>query len=308
MTIIAFIGLGTMGYPIATNLRNAQWDVVAYNRTPAKAELFASEGGRASASIRNAVTGASIVITMLPDSPDVAAVIAGPGGVLEHAAPGTLIIDMSTIEPDVSRQLAASASQRQIRFVDAPVSGGEKGAIDGTLSIMVGGSADDFARANEILRAAASSVVHVGPVGAGETVKAANQLLVAGHIQLLAEAIVFLSKHDVPLDAAMKVLAGGLAGSTVIDRKSGTMIAGNYSPSFRVDLHHKDLGIFHNAARKVGSASPLGAVVSELMASLRAQGYGELDHSALLLQTELLSGIDTVPGISPQAKETNAPR
>jgi 2-hydroxy-3-oxopropionate reductase len=159
---------------------------------------------------------------------------------------------------------------------------------------MIGGSADDFSRANAVLRAAASSIVHVGPVGAGETVKAANQLLVAGHIQLLAEALVFLRKHNIPLDAAVKVLAGGLAGSTVIDRKSGTMIAGDFSPSFRVDLHHKDLGIFHNAARRVGSASPLGSLVTELMASLRAQGYGESDHSALLLQIERLSGIEGV--------------
>lgn len=291
MTTIAFIGLGTMGYPMATNLRKAQWDVVGYNRSPAKAEQFAAEGGRVAASITTAVADASIIITMLPDSPDVIDVIAGPGGVLESARAGALIIDASTIEPDVSRDLAAAAAIRQIEFVDAPVSGGEKGAIDGTLSIMIGGSPEAFARARSVLSSIASSVVHVGPVGAGELVKAANQLLVAGHIQLLAEAIVFLRKYEIPLEPALAVLSGGLAGSTVIDRKSAGMAAGDYSPSFRVGLHHKDLGIFRNAARRVGSSSALGAIITELMASLVAQGHENLDHSALLLEVEHLSGV-----------------
>ncbi|WP_278235814.1 2-hydroxy-3-oxopropionate reductase [Isoptericola sp. AK164] len=291
MTTIGFIGLGVMGAPMAANLVTAGFDVVGYNRSEPKRAALVEAGGRAAGSVADAVRGADVVVTMLPDSPDVEAVVLGEDGVLEHAAPGTLLVDASTIRPDVSRVVAERARERGVRPLDAPVSGGEAGAVEGVLSIMVGGEAADFDAAQPVLRAVGSTIVHVGPDGAGQTVKAANQLIVAGNIELLSEALVFLSAHGVDLKAAVDVLGGGLAGSTVLQRKAPGMLDRTFAPGFRVDLHHKDLGIVLDAARAAGVAVPLGASVADLMASLRAQGGGSLDHSALLLQVERLSGL-----------------
>jgi 2-hydroxy-3-oxopropionate reductase len=290
VTTIAFIGLGTMGAPMARNLLAAGFDVVGYNRSPARTEAFAADGGRAAGSVADAVAAADIVITMLPDSPDVTAVLSEPGGVIASTRPGTLVIDMSTIRPDVARAVAAAATEHGLRFLDAPVSGGEQGAIDGALSVMVGGAPEDVAAARPVLDAVGTTIVHVGPAGSGQTVKAANQLIVAGTIELVAEALTFLSAQGVDLAAAVEVLGGGLAGSTVLQRKGPAMLARNFAPGFRVELHHKDLGIFGDAARAAGVVAPLGASVAALMASLNAQGGGALDHSALLLLVEQLSG------------------
>lgn len=290
MTTIAFIGLGVMGAPMADNLLAAGHDVVGVNRSPEKAEAFVARGGRSATDVAGAVSGADVIITMLPDSPDVEAVVLGDGGVLAHAREGALLIDASTIRPDVSRAVATAASSCGILALDAPVSGGEAGAIEGALSIMVGGEADAFDAALPVLRAVGKTIIHVGPASAGQTVKAANQLIVAGNIQLFAEALVFLDAHGVDLSAAVEVLGGGLAGSTVIQRKAGGMLARTFDPGFRVDLHHKDLGIVLDSAREAGVAVPLGSHVADLMASLRAQGGGSLDHSALLLLVERLSG------------------
>jgi 2-hydroxy-3-oxopropionate reductase len=290
MTTVGFIGLGVMGGPMARNLLAAGFDVIGYNRSPDKSDTFARDGGRAAGSVAEAASGADIVITMLPDSPDVRSVLCGPAGVFSAARPGTLVIDMSTIRPDVTRDIAAEAGRSQLRFIDAPVSGGEQAAIDGKLSVMVGGDADDVAAAQDALAAVGATIVHVGPAGAGQMVKAANQLIVAGTIELVAEAFTFLDAQGVDLASASRVLAGGLAGNAVLDRKGPSMLARNFAPGFRVDLHHKDLGIFSEAARQAGTAAPLGALVTSLMASLRAQGMGDLDHSALLLQVEQLSG------------------
>jgi 2-hydroxy-3-oxopropionate reductase len=290
MTTVGFIGLGVMGYPMARNLLAGGFDVIGYNRSQGKTDRFSRDGGRAAASVADAVSGADIVITMLPDSPDVRSVLCEPGGVFASARPGTLVIDMSTIRPDVTRDIAAEAAERQLRFIDAPVSGGEQGAIDGALSVMVGGQAEDVAAAQPALAAMGKTIVHVGPAGAGQTVKAANQLIVAGTIELVAEALTFLDAQGVDLPPATRVLGGGLAGSAVLERKGPAMLARNFAPGFRVDLHHKDLGIFSEASRQAGTAAPLGALVTSLMASLRAQGMGDLDHSALLLQVEQLSG------------------
>ena len=287
---IAFIGLGVMGAPMAINLQAAGFDVVGYNRSPEKAANLVAKGGRAAESVAQAVADADVVITMLPDSPDVENVVLGEGGVLDRAKQGALLIDMSTIRPDVSRAVASRARAKGIRPLDAPVSGGEAGAIEGTLSIMVGGESADFEAAGPVLAAVGATIVHVGPDGAGQTVKAANQLIVAGNIQLVSEALVFLSAHHVDLESAVEVLGGGLAGSAVLQRKGTSMLERRFSPGFRVDLHHKDLGIVLDAARAAGVAIPLGASVADLMASLRAQGGGSLDHSALLLQVERLSG------------------
>lgn len=290
MTSIAFIGLGVMGAPMALNLQAAGFDVVGFNRSPEKTADLVAKGGSAAATVAEAVADADVVLTMLPDSPDVEKVVLGEGGVLENAKDEALLIDMSTIRPDVSRGVALRARKRGLRPLDAPVSGGEAGAIDGTLSIMVGGDPADFDAAGPVFAAVGATIVHVGPDGAGQTVKAANQLIVAGNIQLLSEALVFLSAHGVDLGSAVDVLGGGLAGSTVLQRKGSSMLNRRFDPGFRVDLHHKDLGIVLDAARAAGVAIPLGAAVADLMASLRAQGGGSLDHSALLLQVERLSG------------------
>nr|WP_283136174.1 2-hydroxy-3-oxopropionate reductase [Rhizohabitans arisaemae] len=292
MTAVAFIGLGVMGAPMAQNLVKAGFDVIGHNRSPARTDTLVASGGRRADSVADAVRDADVIVTMLPDSPDVEAVVLGEGGALETARHGALLVDASTVRPETSRAVAAAAEARGVRALDAPVSGGEAGAVEGTLSIMVGGDEEVYESALPVLRAMGSTVVHVGPAGAGQTVKAANQLIVAGTIELVSEALVFLDSHGVDLGAAVSVLAGGLAGNAVLQRKAPAMLARDFTPGFRIDLHHKDLGIVLAAVREAGVALPLGTHVAGLVASLRAQGGGSLDHSALLLQVESLSGRD----------------
>jgi 2-hydroxy-3-oxopropionate reductase len=276
---IGFIGLGIMGAPMAANLVKAGFDVAGYNRSPARVEQLVTAGGRGAADIAEAVRDADVVATMVPDSPDVRAVLAGEGGVFEHARPGALIIDFSSIRPDVAAALAAEGAGRGFRVLDAPVSGGEQGAIEGVLSIMVGGAAADFEAAVPVFDAVGKTIVHVGPAG-------------AGHLELLAEAIVFLEAYGVDTEAALRVLGGGLAGSTVLQRKGAAMLARDFTPGFRIALHDKDMGIVTAAAREAGVVIPLGAVAAQLVASLKAQGDGGLDHSALLKLVTQLSGRD----------------
>jgi 2-hydroxy-3-oxopropionate reductase len=285
MARIAFIGLGIMGLPMAVNLVRAGHDVTGHNRSPARTSRFAEQGGQAADSVRDAVRGAEFVITMLPDSPDVDAVA---DDVL--TASGALWIDMSTIAPATARAIATRCREAGLRALDAPVSGGEQGAVDGTLSIMVGGAAADVETAGPVLDVLGATIVHVGPAGAGQTVKAANQLIVAGTIGLVAEALGLLDAQGVDLEPAVRVLSGGLAGSAVLEKKSPAMLNREFAPGFRVDLHHKDLGIALGSAREAGVPLPLGAVVAQLMAAARAQGHGDLDHSALLLVLEQLAG------------------
>jgi 2-hydroxy-3-oxopropionate reductase len=287
---IGFVGLGVMGKPMAANLHAAGYDVLAHNRSRAAVDAVAAEGIRPADDVAHVAREADVTITMLPDSPEVLEVALGTGGILAHARPGSTFIDMSTIRPDTARQLAREAQARGVEFLDAPVSGGEQGAIDGTLSIMVGGAAATLAAVSPVLSAVGKTIVHVGPAGSGQTVKAANQLIVAGNLELVAEALVFLEAQQVDTEAAISVLEAGLAGSTVMSRKARTMVRREFQPGFRIDLHHKDLGIFTAAARGAGAASPLGAILAQLMASARAQGDGDLDHSALFRLVERLSG------------------
>ncbi|MDT5266827.1 MAG: 2-hydroxy-3-oxopropionate reductase [Mycobacterium sp.] len=289
-TTVAFIGLGIMGKPMAINLVNVGFDVVGYNLAQPAIDALVAAGGRGAASIGEAVKDADVIAIMVPDSPDVEEVLSGPDGVFATARENALIIDFSSIRPDVSARLAAEGQQRGFRVLDAPVSGGEQGAIDGILSIMVGGKAEDFAAAGEVFKAVGKTVALVGPAGSGQTVKAANQLIVAGTIELVAEAIVFLEAYGVDTEAAIKVLAGGLAGNTILQRKAAGMLARDFTPGFRIAQHDKDMGIVTAAARQAGVVIPLGAVVAQLIASLKAQGDGGLDHSALLKLVEQLSG------------------
>jgi 2-hydroxy-3-oxopropionate reductase len=253
---VGFIGLGIMGGPMAANLVKAGFDVVGHNRSPEPVRRLVEQGGRGADGLADAVRD----------------------------------VDMSSIRPDVARRVAEAGRERGMRVLDAPVSGGEQGAIDATLSIMVGGEAADFADARPVLEAVGKTVVHVGPAGSGQTVKAANQLIVAGTIELVAEAIVFLEAYGVDTEAAVKVLAGGLAGNAIFDRKGAAMLRRDFTPGFRIELHDKDMGIVTSAARQAGVVIPLGAVVAQLVASLKAQGDGGLDHSALLKLVERLSG------------------
>ena len=289
-TTVAVIGLGIMGGPMAANLVRSGFDVVGYNRSPAKVETLVSAGGRGASSIAEAVAEADVILTMVPDSPDVEEVALGEDGIIAHARAGSLWIDASTIRPDVAVTVAQAAKAKGIRCLDAPVSGGEQGAVEGTLSIMVGGEQSVFDEALPVLEAVGKTIVLVGPSGSGQTVKAANQLIVAGTIELVAEALTFLQAYDVDTTAAIEVLAGGLAGNRILDRKATSMVAREFKPGFRVDLHHKDMGIILAAAREAGVAIPLGAHTAQLMQSLRQLGHGDLDHSALLLLVEQLSG------------------
>jgi len=290
MARIAFIGLGIMGRPMAANLVKAGHTVTGYNLTQPPIDALVAAGGRAAGGIAEAVADAEIVITMVPADPEVREAVLGEGGVLANAPRGSLLIDMSSITPQTSIAVAEAAKEKGIRVLDAPVSGGEAGAIEGALSIMVGGDAADFAEALPVFHALGTTVVHVGPHGAGQTVKAANQLIVATNIQAVSEAVVFLENSSVDLKAALDVLAGGLAGSTVLNRKKEAMLNRDFKPGFRIDLHHKDMGIVTDAARAVGAAIPVGALVAQLVASARANGDGSLDHSALLRGVERLSG------------------
>ncbi|RLL69485.1 2-hydroxy-3-oxopropionate reductase [Streptomyces sp. Z26] len=287
---IAWIGLGIMGSPMAENLIEAGYDVTGHTLEQAKLDRLAAAGGTAAASIAEAVRDADVVITMVPASPQVEAVAYGPDGILANVRRGTLLVDMSSITPQTSVDLAKAAAEYGVDVLDAPVSGGEAGAVEAVLSIMVGGERADFDRARPILDALGKTVVRCGPHGAGQTVKAANQLIVAVNLQACAEAVVFLEKSGVDLDAALDVLGGGLAGSTVLERKKANFKGRDFAPGFRVDLHHKDMGIVSDAAREVGAALPVGSVVAGLVAALRAQGDGGLDHSALLRGVERLSG------------------
>ncbi|GAB2664768.1 2-hydroxy-3-oxopropionate reductase [Kribbella swartbergensis] len=290
MTNIAFIGLGIMGSPMAVHLTNAGHTVAGLDRSPERGAPLVEAGGRYATSVADAVKGADVICVMVPDSPDVEQVLAGEDGVFQHAETGSLIIDFSSIRPDVTQQLAEQARALGFRILDAPVSGGEAGAKNAALSIMVGGDADDFEAAKPLFDAVGKTVVHVGPSGSGQTVKAANQLIVAANIQALSEAVIFLEAYGVDTKAALEVLGGGLAGSSVLNQKKENMLSRSFQPGFRIDLHHKDMGIVTAAAREAGVAVPLGALVAQLVASARANGDGGLDHSALLRGVERLSG------------------
>ncbi len=290
MTNIAFIGLGIMGSPMAVHLANAGHRVAGYNLDMDRAKPLVEAGGLAASSIADAVKDVDVVCVMVPDSPDVELVLAGPDGVFQNAPTGALVVDFSSIRPDVTIELAAQAKANGFRLLDAPVSGGQAGAENAALSIMVGGEAEDFQTAKPLFDRVGKTIVHVGGNGAGQTVKAANQLIVAANIQALSEAVVFLEAYGVDTKAALEVLGGGLAGSAVLNQKKENMLSRSFEPGFRIDLHHKDMGIVTAAAREAGVVVPLGALVAQLVASARANGDGGLDHSALLRGVERLSG------------------
>lgn len=273
---IGFIGLGIMGRPMAGHLVKAGHDVTGFDLNPVEF------GGAFAGSVAEAVRDADVVITMLPADPQVEAVFPE---IVAHAPQDALYIDFSTITPRTARRLA----ERWKRTLDAPVSGGEKGAADAVLSIMVGGAPADFEAAGPIFAAVGTTVELVGGPGSGQYVKAANQLVVGGTYALVAEAIVLMEAAGVDARAGLDVLAGGLAGSRILELKRASMLARDFRPGFRIDLHHKDMGIILDAARGAEVAIPMGALTAQLIAAARAQGHGSLDHSALLKVVEGLS-------------------
>lgn len=287
---VGIVGLGVMGLPMMSNVIRAGHSVIGYDLNPRSMEKFGAAGGQPVDSVAGACRDVEVLITMLPDSPQVKEVVEGPGGLLDSGQAGLVHIDMSTIRPDVSRQLAQLCAKKGISSLDAPVSGGEIGAVEASLSIMVGGPKETFDFAEPLLHAMGRTVIHLGPSGAGQTVKAANQLIVGGTYGLVAEAIVFIEAHGVDASAALKVLGGGLAGSRILELKGESMLARKFEPGFRIDLHHKDMGIVTSAAREAGVVIPIGSLVAQLIASARLNGLGHLDHSALLKVIEQLSG------------------
>ncbi|MGI5340746.1 2-hydroxy-3-oxopropionate reductase [Streptomyces sp. CA-181903] len=286
---IAWIGLGIMGSPMAHNLLKAHHPLTAHTLEQHKLDHLAAHGGTPASSVAEAVRDADVVITMLPADAEVTAVALGEDGVFEHARPGALFIDMSTVTPSTAVTLAREGADRGLRVLDAPVSGGEAGAVEGTLSIMAGGERADFEAARPLFDVLGSTAALCGPHGAGQTVKAANQLIVAATLQACAEAVVFLERSGVEPAVALDVLNGGLAGSAVLDRKRHAFLTRDFTPGFRIDLHHKDMGIVTAAAREAGVALPLCGLVAQLVAAVRAQGDGGLDHSALLRGVERMS-------------------
>jgi 2-hydroxy-3-oxopropionate reductase len=299
MSRIGFIGLGIMGAPMAAHLVRAGHDVTGYDVVPKGVDALVAAGGSAASGVPGAVAGAEIVVTMLPQDEHVEAVYLGPDGVLENAAPGALCIDFSTIRPETSARVAEAGRERGLRVLDAPVSGGETGARDAVLSIMVGGDAADVAAAAPVFDAVGRTVARVGGSGAGQYVKAANQLIVGGTYALVAEAIVLMEAAGVDARAGLDVIAGGLAASRVLDLKRASMLDRAFAPGFRIDLHHKDMGIATAAARSAEVSLPMTGLVAQLIAAARARGYGSLDHSALLKVVEDLSG--RAPGTAPGA-------
>ena len=286
---VGFIGLGIMGMPMARNLMDSGYELTVHNRSPEKAEELGEEGATVAATPREVAEKSDVVITMLPDSPQVREVVAGENGVLEGISEGALLIDMSTISPVVTEELAEAVKEKGASVLDAPVSGGDVGAIEGTLSIMVGGDEADFERAKPLFEAMGKTITHVGPVGAGQVTKAANQVVVALTIEAVSEALVLGSAGGVSPEKILDVLSGGLAGNKVMEVKREKFLSHKFDPGFRSELHHKDLGIALAAGREYGVVLPVTAIVDQMLLSMRRKGWGGEDHSALLRIIEDLS-------------------
>ena len=298
MERIGFIGLGIMGKPMATHLLKAGYPLTVLDRVPEPQNELVAAGAQAGASPRHVAEVSDVIITMLPDSPDVEEVILGKNGVLEGLRPGSLVIDMSTIMPSVARRMTEAVRQKGADALDAPVSGGQVGAQNATLSIMVGGSAAAFERAKSIFEKMGKNIVHVGEAGAGQVTKAANQIVVAVTIAAVSEALVLAAKAGVDPAKVREALLGGFAQSRILDLHGNRMLQRNFQPGFRVKLHRKDMSIILNTARELGLALPASATVAELMNALIAHGGAELDHSALVTILEKLGNLEISPSSS----------
>ena len=283
---IGFIGLGIMGKPMARNLMKAGYSLVVHNRSRAAVDELAKEGAKAADSPQAVAAQAEIVITMLPDSPDVELVYAGERGVFGGVRKGMLLIDMSSISPVVARKLARAAEGKGVEMLDAPVSGGEVGAVNAALSIMIGGKAPAVERAMPIFQALGKNIVHIGDAGAGQVAKAANQVVVGLTIAAVSEALVLSAKAGVDPAKVRQVLLGGFAQSRILDAHGQKMLERNFKPGFRIRLHEKDLSIALATAREYGVSLPLTAITDQMMITMKATGRGDLDHAGLVTLIE----------------------
>lgn len=282
MKKIGFIGLGIMGKPMARNLMKKGYNLVVHNRSRGAVDELAKQGAEAASSPKEVAEKSNIIITMLPDSPEVEDVILGKNGVLEGARKGHVIIDMSSISPVVTKKIHSEVSRKGIKMIDAPVSGGETGAVEGALAIMVGGEKKVFEDCLDILNVLGKSIVHVGDIGAGGTVKLANQIIVALNMEAMSEALVLGMKAGVDPKLLYEAIRGGLAGSRVLDVKVPNILERRFDPGFRIRLHIKDLKNALNTARETGVPLPITSLVHEMFQALNIEGKGEEDHSAII--------------------------
>ncbi len=289
---IGFIGLGIMGKPMAKNLLKAGYPLVVYDINPIPVKELAAAGVEAASSAKEVAQKTDVVITMLPNSPHVKAAVMGPNGVLEGTKPGMIIVDMSSIAPLAAKEVAAKAAEKGVEMLDAPVSGGEPKAIDGTLSIMVGGKKGIFEKCQGFLSKMGTSVVLCGDIGAGNTTKLANQIIVALNIAAMSEALVLGAKAGVNPETILTAIRGGLAGSTVLEAKGPMVLSGNFKPGFRIELHIKDLANAIDTAHEVGVPLPLTSQVMEIMQALKVDGKAANDHSGIVQFYEKLAKIE----------------
>jgi len=276
---------------MAKNLIGAGFSLVVHNRSRASVEELTALGATAASSPREVASMVDTIITMLPNSPDVELVALGPNGIKEGAKRGQLFIDMSTINPIVSQKIAKELSDVGVASVDAPVSGGEKGAIDAALSIMAGGEPQDFERALPLFQAMGKTITHMGTLGSGGFTKLANQIIVAINLTAMGEALVFGAKAGVDPQKMIRALGGGLANSKCLEQKSEKILTGDFAPGFKIDLHSKDLSLIQEAARSVGAPIPTAALVEQFFSALRVRGRGGLDHSGVITLFEDLAGV-----------------
>ena len=288
---VGFIGLGIMGRPMAKNLLNAGYPLVVHSRSHGPVAELVGSGAKEAASPKQVAAQVDILVTMLPNSPDVELVALGKDGIIEGARRGLLFLDMSTISPIVSQKVSKALAAKGVRMLDAPVSGGEKGAIDAALSIMVGGEQADFDAALPVFQALGKTITHLGPLGAGGFTKLANQVIVAVNLTALGEALTLAKKAGLDRALTLKALSGGLAGSKCMEQKTPNYLSEAYKPGFKIDLHFKDLGLIMESSRALGVPLPCTAVVQELFNALRVKGKGGLDHSGIITLLEELAGL-----------------
>ena len=289
---IGFIGLGIMGKPMSKNLLKAGYEVVALDRNKKNVAEIVAAGAKTADSPKAVAEEVQIVITMLPNSPQVREVVLGERGVIEAAKPGSILIDMSSIAPLVSRQIAERLAAQGVDMLDAPVSGGQPKAIDGTLSVMVGGKKEIFDKCYDVMKAMAGSVVLTGDIGAGNITKLANQIIVAINIAAMSEALVLASKAGVEPELVYQAIRSGLAGSTVLDAKAPLVMDRKFNPGFRINLHIKDLANVLDTSHELGVPLPLTAAVMEMLLSLKVKGMGDLDHGTLVRYYEEMAGVE----------------
>lgn len=295
MSNIGFVGLGIMGAPMCRNLLKAGHSLVVYDIVPALVDRVVEGGASRGVSARDVAEKSGVVFTMLPDGPEVEQAVLDAGGMLEGARKGSAIVDMSSISPLVAQKVGAACEAKGVRFLDAPVSGGEPKAIDGTLSIMVGGDEAVFNELAPVLHSMGTSVTLTGPIGAGNVTKLANQIIVACNIAAMSEALVLATRAGLDPDVVFNAIKGGLAGSTVLNAKAPMVIGRNFKPGFRIRLHEKDLRNALLAAESMKVGLPLTSIVQQMLIALMNQGKGELDHSAIATFIEGMAGVEVKP-------------